>query len=669
MHNLKRNDILYLLLLLLIFSGCSTARVSRSAARSYEIGEYSAAIDKYLKASRGEKDPAKILEYNYKLANAYWYLDDYKRAELRLKNLIKKEYPDSSLILKYANCLRYKGQYDEAIALYNQFLDSVPNNQEALNGIESCKLTPEWEEKPTRFIVDREKALCSRDADFSPVFVGGLENNLIFTSTRDGAVGKRKSGITGQRNTDLFKSNFDIQKQRWEKPSPIEEDNLVDTEFEEGAASMTKDGSKMYFTRCKFEKKGANGAAIYTAVRSKDAWSDANPLSLVADSLIAAHPSISIDEQTLYFVSDMPGGQGGKDIWKVEKLSDGWGEPENLGPEINTPGDEMFPFIRDNGELYFSSDYRIGMGGLDIFKATYEKEEGETESHWKVENMQSPINSPGDDFSISFIPGKDKGMFASNRSGSLGDDLYSFVLPPKIFRTEGDIVDSETDSRVKNAYIRVIGTDGTMLKVRSEDGKFQFRMAPETDYIFAAFKDGYLNAKKIISTNNLPDSKTFEISLNLTPTDAPINVDNINYEFGKYDLLPSSIHALDSLVELLNINPTVVVEIMSHTDFVGSVQYNSELSQKRAQSVVNYLVQKGINPKRLVAKGYGETWPKTVTRKIAKEYDFLKRGDELTEDFINKLETPEQQEIARSIDRRTEFRVLRNDFRETYNAR
>jgi len=278
--------------------------------------------------------------------------------------------------------------------------------------------------------------------------------------------------------------------------------------------------------------------------------------------------------------------------------------------------------------------------------------------------MKAPINSTGDDFSIFFLPRKDQGMFASNRKGSQGDDLYSFVLPPKIFRAEGEIVNSETETRVKNAYLRIIGTDGTMLKVRSDDGKFQYRLNPETEYIFAAFGEGFLNTKQILSTVGLDDSKNFDLSLKLTPTDAPVNVENINYEFGKWDLLPDSRKALDSLIMILTVNPTIVVEIMSHTDYIGSVQFNSELSQKRAQGVVNYLIEKGINSGRLVAKGYGETWPKQVSRKIARQYDFLKPGDVLSEEFIEKLEADEQKEIARSLDRRTEFRVLRSDFRE-----
>ncbi|MGF7140311.1 PorE family type IX secretion system protein [Roseimarinus sediminis] len=655
---------IYLIALILLLSACSSSRTANSALKSYEIGEYNAAIDKLIKAYRKEKLPDKRTEYDYYLANAYWYLDDYQRAELRIRNLLRKNYPDSSLVLKYAHALRYNGKFDDALASYQQFLDSFPNNQEALNGIEACKLIPVWEENPTRFEVNREKLLSSRYADFSPWFIGGLDNVIIFTSTRDGAAGKGKSEITGQNAADLFRSNFDIQRQRWEKPVPVDEELLINTPFEEGAASFSSDGNTMYFTRCEFDKKGSNGAAIYTALRSKDTWSDAVNIDLLPDSLVAAHPAISHDGMTLYFVSDMEGGQGGKDIWKVEKLANTWGPPENMGSEINTPGDELFPFIRDNDELYFSSDYHIGMGGLDLFKATY----NESTKTWEVENMKVPINSAGDDFSITFIPGRDQGMFTSNRKGSTGDDLYSFILPPKIFRTEGLIVDSETESRINDAYIRVIGTDGTMLKVRSQDGKFQYRMAPETDYIFAAFKDGFLNAKQIISTTGLPDSKVFEIELKLTPTDAPVKVDNINYEFGKADLLPEAKKALDSLITILTINPTIVIEIMSHTDFVGSVQFNSNLSQQRAQGVVNYLIEQGINPKRLLAKGYGETWPKTVNRKLARQYEFLSRGDELTESFIMALTTEEEQEIAKAINRRTEFRVLSNDFREDYSA-
>ena len=655
-------SIFSILLILIIISGCSATY--NSATKTYNVGEYYKATRELQEAMRKEKDPKLRIEMEHKIASAYWHIDDYKKAETRFKNLLNKNYPDSLLVLKYAHSLRFNGKYDEAIKFYNQHLDSIPNDKEALNGIASCKFVQECEAKPTRFQVTPEKALNARNSDYSPVYVAGLDNSLIFSSMRDGSTGKKKSAITGQRNGDLYKTFFDIQKQKWDKPIKIEDEFLINTPFDEGASTLSADGSQMYFTRCRFDKRSALSAEIFEAKKSRDSWSEATEVELVGDSVIAAHPSISKDGQVLYFVSDMPGGYGGKDIWKVEKTTDAWGTPENMGAEINTPGDEMFPFIRDNGELYFASDFHVGMGGFDIFKAT-EKIDGDKKSYI-VENMRAPIISTGDDFSIFFLPGKDQGMFASNRKGSLGDDLYSFILPPKIFETKGEIVNTETETRMKDAYIRVIGTDGTMLKLRSEDGKFQFKMAPGTDYIFAAFKEGFLNAKKIVSTAGLEDSKSFDIVLSLIPTDAPIKVDNINYEFGKWDLMPGSAQALDSLITLLELNPTIVIEIMAHTDFVGSVQFNSDLSQKRAQSVVDYLISKGVNPARLVAKGYGETWPKKVTKKIAKEHEYLKVGDILNEEFISKLETEEQKEFAKSLDRRTEFRVLRNDFRETY---
>lgn len=651
------------IILIAILPGCSASHYARTGQQSFKVGEYHAAIKKLQQAQRKEKDPKARLSYDGLIAEAYWHIGDYRKAGQRYRNLITRKVDDSLAVFRYAEALRYDEKYDEARDYYQRYLDSVPGDQRALNALEAMKLTQQWAENPSRFVVQREKQLCSRYADYSPAYVAGLDNTLIFGSTRDGATGKRRSAITGQRNGDLFKASFDVQKQRWEKPVSVDGEQLINTTNDEGGLSMTPDGSQLYFTRCSFDKRKALGAQILVSASSRETWSEANPVNLVPDSLVAAHPAISSDGQTLYFVSDMEGGYGGLDIWKAEKTSGDWAAPVNLGPDVNTPGNEMFPFSRDNGELYFSSDFHPGMGGLDIFKATLIGNENGTDK-WRVENMQSPINSNGDDFSITFLPGRDQGMFASNRKGSNGDDLYSFNLPPLVYRTEGQIVNDNTDLRENEVFVRVIGTDGTNLKIRSTDGKFQFRLQPETDYIFAAFKEGFLNSKTNISTVGLTDSKTFDLLLRITPTDAPINVENIQYEFGKHELLPGSKAALDSLVDLLNLNPTIVVELMAHTDYVGSLEYNSALSQRRAQSVVDYLIGKGINPRRLVAKGYGETWPKKVTEAIERQYDFLKKGDELTESFINKLASEEQKEIAKSLNRRTEFRVLRSDFRE-----
>jgi peptidoglycan-associated lipoprotein len=319
----------------------------------------------------------------------------------------------------------------------------------------------------------------------------------------------------------------------------------------------------------------------------------------------------------------------------------------------------MFPFIRENGELFFSSDYLPGIGGLDIFKAV--KDDA---GKWNVQNMRAPVNSPGDDFGMAFIKGEvEKGLFSSNRKGSKADDIYSFYLPPKVFNASGEVFNKETNQKIDGAMIRIIGTDGTNLKMRADGGRFQLKLKPQTDYVFAAFKDGYLNDKVRTSTMGLEDSKDFRFTFKLAPTTDPIKVDNINYAFGSYEITEESKLSLDSVVQLLVLNPTIKIELMAHTDHIGSDQFNSDLSQKRAQSVVDYLISKGITPARLVAKGYGETWPKKVTREIAKQYNWLNRGDELTEEFILKL-TPEQQELAKALNRRTEFRVLSNDFHE-----
>lgn len=649
-------------IIMVTLGSCGAGRYGRDAMLSYEIGEYYKAIEKYRKASRKEKDREKRKQYAYATAECYRQIGDYERAALYYKNAIRRGYSDPVAILHYADMLRATQDYEESVENYRIFLDSVPGNEQALKGLESIRKTQEWVANPTRHIINPIKEINSRNSDYYPVFVAGRDNEVIFTSTRKAATGKKESMITGQNYADLFRSTFSVQKQKWEEPQLIDEYMIINTGEEEGASTLSANGEQMIFTRCRYDKQEPQGAELYSSSQSRGAWSEPIKLQVVGDSIIAAHPALNADGSVLYFVSDMPGGYGGKDIYRASKDGGTYSNAENLGPAINTSGDEMFPYVRDNGELYFASNSHIGMGGFDLFVAN-EDEEG----NWAIQNMGSPINSPADDFGIAYVQGENKGMFSSNRKGSRGDDLYSFMVPPKVFRLEGEIFNKETGEKLDGATVRIIGTDGTNLRMRAKDGEFKMKLQPETDYIFAAFKDGYLRDKAAASTVALEDSKDFRFDLYLTPTDSPIKIENINYEFGSWELLPQSLVSLDSLVQVLMLNPTIVVEIMSHTDYVGSDQFNFELSQKRAQSVVDYLIEKGINPQRLVAKGYGETWPKTVTRKLAKQYDFLKRNDELTEDFITGL-TEEQQEIARAINRRTEFRVLSTDFIEKFDA-
>jgi peptidoglycan-associated lipoprotein len=644
-----------------LLTSCGASNLSRIASTSKDIGEYYKAIDRFRKANKKEKDREKRTRYAFDIAECYRNLGDYEMAALYYKNAVRRNYPDTVVFLRNADMLRATQKYEEALENYHIYLKKFPDNQQALSGIDAIAQTQKWMANPTRHIVNPEKDLNSRERDFSPAYIGNSETEVIFTSTRKAGTGKRKSMITGQTYADLFKSEFNLQKQKWGIPELIDQYLIVNTKDDEGVVALGGTGGQMLFTRCTYDKTRDKGAQIFSTSQVRGSWAEPVKLGILPDSISVAHPALSPDGSTLYFVSDKPGGMGGNDIWKAEKSGGVYKDPVNLGDKINTPGNEMFPYVRDNGELYFSSDYHIGMGGLDIFKAV-KNDNGE----WVVENMGYPVNSTGDDFGIAFLPGKNQGLFSSNRKGSKGDDIYSFVVPPIIYQASGEIFNKETKNKLEGATVRIIGTDGTNLRMSAQNGKFQIKLNPETDYVFAAFKDGFLNDKIRATTIGLTNSKDFRFKLFLTPIDAPVKLENINYTFGSFDLLPESIVALDSLVELLNLNPTITIEIMAHTDHIGSDAFNFDLSQKRAQSVVNYLISKNINPKRLVAKGYGETWPKKVTREIAARYDFLKRGDELTEKFIESLATEEQKEAAKALNRRTEFRVLSSDFIETF---
>lgn len=649
-------------LIIIILSGCGSSRYGRDALLSQDIGEYYKAIERYKKARKKEKDRAKRIEYAYNIAECYRTIGQYDYAAQNYKFAIRLGYPDTEALLHYANMLRITQKYEEATETYRTYLDSVPGDIRALDGIEAMRKTQEWVANPTRHIINPMKEINSRESDFSPVFVGGRDNEVIFTSTRKAATGKKESMVTGQMYADLFRATFGVQRQKWEQPKLLDENLIINTADEEGAATLSSTGEKMIFTRCRYDKSQPLGSELYSTSQSRASWSDPIKVEIFGDSIVAAHPALSPDGSILYFVSDKLGGQGGKDIWRATAEGGTFSKAINLGPVINTDGDEMFPFVRDNGELYFASNGHIGQGGFDLFKAVQDDD-----GIWTVENMGSPMNSSADDFGIAFVAGENKGMFSSNRKGSRGDDIYSFVVPPKIYQIEAEIFNKENNSKLDGANMRIIGTDGTNLKVRAKNGKFKMKLKPETEYVFAAFKEGFLRDKVAANTIGMADSKDFRFKMYLTPTDAPIKVDNINYEFGSWELLESSKLALDSLIEVLVFNPTIVIELMAHTDHVGGDQFNFDLSQKRAQSVVDYLIEKGINPDRLVAKGYGETWPKTITRKVANQYDFLKRNDELTEEFIMAL--PEaQQEITRAMNRRTEFRVLSSDFIEKFDA-
>ncbi|HEY5470381.1 MAG TPA: OmpA family protein [Bacteroidales bacterium] len=653
--------LLVLIILLVVVTSIEIEAQKRKTERAYSAftaGEYFDAIDQFKNAySKTKKaDKSSRTELVFMIAECYRLVNDPKNAETWYKLAVKSSFSKPEAQYWLAESMKKNGKHQLAIEEFKKYKQVAPSDAKADQEIRACELALEWMRNPEAYKVEELKDLNSKESDFSPAYGRDDFGLVYFTSSRDGAAGNKTHGATGQSYTDIFESRID-KKLKWSTPVPVE---IINTEFEDGTPSLSSDYKELYFTRCESGKREKKGCVIMYSRRNGDKWSDPKNLQILPDSLVAAHPSISSDGLTLYFVSDIPGGFGKKDIWKVtrEKTGGAWSKPVNLGPDINTPGDELFPYIREDGTLYFSSDGQIGMGGLDIFKA-----KPQPDGSWIVQNMKSPINSFADDFGIIFQDGNEKGIFSSTRKGKGNDDLYSFELPPLIFNVTGLVKDEKTGVAIKSSLVKLIASDGNSLQAETgTGGDFKFALRANVDYILLASKTGYLNGKEKETTKGQEKSREFMVTIQLTPIDRPIELPNILYDFGKWDLRAESMVSLDKLVETLVDNENITIELMSHTDSRDTEEYNLTLSQKRAQVVVQYLIDKGIEPERLFAKGYGESTPKVVDADIVKQNPFLKAGTTLTEQYINTLANDEQKEIAHQINRRTEFKVLRTDF-------
>jgi len=651
---------LILISILLIAPQVSDAQKRRSqrAYDAFNAGEYYDAVDEfknaYSKAKKSDKETR--AEFGFMIAESYRLINDPRNAETWYKLAVRSAYSRPEAQFWLASTLKKNGKYQQAIEEFKNYKQIAPADARADQEIRACELSLEWQRNPDPYTVEELKELNSKASDFSPAYGRDDFGIIYFTSSRDDAIGNRTHGATGQGFTDIFESRLD-KKSKWSIPVPVD---IINSEFEDGTPFIISEYKEMYFTRCEAGKREEKGCVIMFSKKSGDEWSEPEKLDLLGDSLVAAHPALSPDGLTLCFVSDMNGGFGGKDIWKVTRTAGGqtWSDPVNLGPDINTAGDELFPYLRDEATLYFSSDGLIGMGGLDIFKAT-----AQPDGSWSVQNMKAPINSAADDFGIVFENENEKGIFSSTRKGRGNDELYAFEFPPLKFSVTGLVKDENTGSPVQGSVVQLIASDGSNLQAETgAGGDFKFNLKPEVDYIFLASKRGFLNGKEKETTKGQEKSRDFMVTILLTPIDMPIELPNIFYDFNKWDLRPESMVSLDKLVETLNDNPNVTIELMSHTDSRDTEEYNLELSQKRAQSVVEYLIEKGIEPERLSAKGYGESSPKVVDSEISAQSPFLKTGATLSEQLINSLESDEQKEIAHQINRRTEFRVLRTDY-------
>ena len=655
---MKAHFTIYVLFLLIVSSlySCKSAKLS-DAEEKQRIGEYyeAAAIYRkvYTKTSPKKRDLRGYIAY--RMAECNRLINNTAKATSAYMNAIRYDYPDSTVYLRMGQMLQKTGRYPEAIKNYDIYMENDPSNLLAINGIQGCELAPGWKKNPTRYEVRRMDKFNSRRGEFSPMLAGDKYDQLYFASSRSKDKDAKVSAITGQNNNNLFLVKQD-EKGAW--LAPVELEDEVNTEYDEGTPSFSPDGNTMYYTYCAQDPEGPRTAEIYISTRSSAKWGKGTRATIVKDSVTAlGHPSISPDGKYLYFVSDAVGGFGGKDIFRARVAGNDFGPMENLGEEINTPGDEMFPYVRDSAPLYFASNGHPGMGGLDLFKATQD-----STGKWKVENLGAPINSMADDFGITFAGKEERGFFCSNRNDARGyDHIYSFERPTITIFIEG-IVNDVDEYPIEDATVRIVGKDGLNVKVPvKKDGTYRVELERDIRYVMMASARGYLNQNYELHTGPEEKNETYIVDFFLSPISKPVVIDNIFYDFDKATLRPESKKALDEMIKMLNDNPNVTIELGAHTDRKGTDQYNERLAQRRAQSVVDYLIAGGIEAARLEAKGYGESVPKTINKKMAKQFDFLKEGDVLTEEFILAL-PPEQQEIADQINRRTEFKVLRTNY-------
>lgn len=642
------------ILLLALLWSCKQVKLE-DADRKFAQGEYFEASDMYNKIYRKTDRKKRELrgQIALRLAESLRLINNPTRANAAYENAIRYNAGDSIITLQYARSLQKTGDYQQAAKYYEEFLKQYPGNKFALNGIEGTKVAPFWKSNPTLYKVKRMELFNSRRGEFSPMLLPPDYDQVFFTSSRDEVIGDTISAITGLKLNDIFMARKD-ESGNWMKPEHLE--SAINTSADEGTTSFSATGSGMYYSKARYDSVEVALPSIYVSYRSGGSWGAGTKIEINRrDTTHAyAHPAIDESGEFLYFVSDMPGGFGGKDIWRARMVGDLVEYVENLGEDINTAGDEMFPYMRNDTTLYFSSDGHIGMGGLDIYKAVYNRKG----KRWNIENMKYPINSQADDFGITFEGKNENGFFSSNRGEAKGyDHIFSFEYPVIETNIEGYIVDTD-DEFISNATIRVVGKDGTNMRFPGKnDGTYTMDINQGVDYVFLASAENHLNTRMHLKTVAQEQDSTYFVDFILTPINKPVVLENIFFDFDKSVLRPESKEELDGLIDLLNVNPNVTIELSAHTDRKGSEEYNINLSQRRAQAVVDYLIKAGIEKERLTAVGKGKSEPKTVTKAIVKKYDFLEIGQVLTEAFINEL-PPEQQEMADQVNRRTEFKVL-----------
>lgn len=645
------------MIITLVATSCGAEAYIKKGEKNLALGEYFDAANNFKQAytRTPAKDKAARGHISTKLALCYDKMNASQKAVGAYQNVLRFGLADANTHLLLGRQLLKTGAYKAAETHFKIALDSLPGNKLASEGLLSAQQAAQAKSDGSHYIVKRMDAFNSHRADYSPMYFGDDHNKLYFSSTRNEAKGDALSGITGAKPADIFVSERD-DKGKWSKPEPVQ--GGLNTEYDEGACTFSPDQRTMYFTQCATDPNYPRYAQVMTSARSDAAWAKATKLDISKDTLSSfAHPAVSPDGQWLYFVSDMPGGQGGQDLWRIRLTTNGLGEMENLGEPINTAGNECFPTFRPNGDLYFSSDGHVGLGGLDVYVARQN-----TDQQWTIEHLGFPLNSNGDDFGLTFEGPYNRGFFSSNRGDARGwDHIYAFEYPEIVQSIKGWVYEQD-GYELPAAQVFMVGNDGTNLKLNVlADGSFKQVVKPGVEYVMLATCKGYLNHKEELAVKPSETSHEYVLQFPLASITAPVLIDNIFYDLDKYTLRPESKQALDELVKLLNENPNVTIELSAHCDYRGTPEYNKILAQHRANAVVQYLIEAGIAPQRLTPVGYGKEKPKTIRKKLTERYKWLKEGDVLTEDFITKLDK-DKQEICNQLNRRTEFVVQRTTY-------
>lgn len=645
------------LLVVAVFAltACNSDKNLKKGDMYWAIGEYYEASLEYAKAYAktppSQKDRRGMIAY--KVGESNRKMNYFAKAQAAYRNAVRYKYTDTLTYFYLAEMERYNKEYKQAAKDYQLYLDSFPNHRLSQIGLQSCAMAQEMKDRGSAYTVKEDKNFNSTYMDYAPAFNG---DDVYFSSTRRDCNGDDVNGVTGMKSGDIFYIQKD-DKGKWKRYEAVDE--TVNSKYDEGACAFTPDGKTMFFTRCRTDAQYPRFAEIFASSRSDAAWGEAKACQLSKDTLSSyAHPAVSPKGDYLYFVSDMPGGYGGLDIWRATLNGMSFGPIENLGPDINTEGDEMFPTFRPNGDLYFSTNGRLSMGGLDIYKAAFDS----LTNTWETYHLPYPVNSNGDDFGMTFDGEHNQGFFSSNRANRRGwDKVYSFYCPEVVQTVKGWVYEQD-GYELPNAVVYVVGDDGTNKKATIQlDGSFEEKVKPGVKYLFLATCEGYMNYKQELAVQKVEESEEYVLQFPLPSLDIPVLVRNVFYEFNRAEITPQSIPALEGLIGLLKQNPSIAIELSSHCDYRGSDEYNEKLSQARAESVVKYLTTHGIAKDRVVAKGYGESRPKVITKKFAERYPFLNPGDTLTEEYI-KTFNEAQQDTCNALNRRTEFTVLKTTY-------